>query len=119
MLALLVLLRWVFGDVMAGQQALAPRLIWHPLLGEWMIHAPGRMHRREGASECAFCADVREGKVAPEASAWARPNDFPPLVPPLGEAYIIIYSREHEQTFVALSEEQVRDVVRVWQQLYT
>ncbi len=84
-----------------------------------MIHAPGRMNRREGASECAFCADVRLGRVSLEASAWARPNDFPPLVPPLGEAYIIIYSREHEQSFVALSEKQVREVVRVWQQLYT
>jgi UDPglucose--hexose-1-phosphate uridylyltransferase len=98
---------------------LAPRLIWHPLLEQWMIHAPGRMNRREGADECAFCTDVRQGKVAPEAGAWARPNDFPPLVPPLGEAYIIIYSRDHEQTFVALSDEQVREVVRVWQRLYT
>ncbi|HEY7123745.1 MAG TPA: hypothetical protein VH540_07300 [Ktedonobacterales bacterium] len=104
---------------MAKQPTLAPQLIWHPLLGEWMIHAPGRMNRREGASECAFCADVHLGKVPPEASAWARPNDFPPLMPPLGEAYIIIYSREHEQTFVALSPKQVREVVRVWQQLYT
>jgi UDPglucose--hexose-1-phosphate uridylyltransferase len=39
-------------------------------------------------------------------------------VPPLGEAYIIVYSRDHEQTFADLSTEQVREVVKVWQQLY-
>lgn len=104
---------------MAEPRDLSPRLIWHPLLEQWMIHAPGRMNRREGAEECAFCADARLGKVGPEANAWVRPNDFPPLLPPLGEALIIIYSREHEQTFVALPDEQVREVVRVWQRLYT
>ncbi len=98
---------------------LSPRLLWNPLLGEWLIQAPGRMNRREGTNECPFCADIRLGKVSPEASAWARPNDFPPLVPPAGECYLIIYSREHDQTFLELSAAQVREVVRVWQTLYT
>lgn len=77
------------------------------------------MNRREGTTACPFCDDVRLGKVPPEASAWARPNDFPPLQPPTGECYIIIYSREHEQTFLELSQIQMREVVRVWQTLYT
>src|SRR5579859_3914777 len=94
-------------------------LIWHPLLGQWQVNAPGRMNRREGASACAFCDDLRLGRVSPDANAWARPNDFPPLRPPTGECYIIIYSREHEQTFLELSNEQVYEVVRVWQNLYT
>jgi len=68
---------------------------------------------------CAFCDDLRLGKVAPGANAWARPNDFPPLVPPAGECYIVIYSREHDQTFQELSDQQIEEVVRVWQTLYT
>ncbi len=104
---------------MKENRNLAPRLIWNPLLDTWQIQAPDRMNRREGASECAFCDDIRLGRVSPEANAWARPNDFPPLRPPAGECYIIIYSREHQQTFEELSEAQVREVVRVWQLLYT
>jgi UDPglucose--hexose-1-phosphate uridylyltransferase len=98
---------------------LTPRLVWNPLLSEWLIQAPGRMNRREGVDACAFCDDLRLGRVAPEASAWARPNDFPPLRPPAGECYIIIYSREHDQTFLELSNHQIQEVVRVWQTLYT
>ena len=98
---------------------LTPRLIWNPLRSEWQIQAPGRMNRREGTTACPFCDDVRLGKAPPEATAWARPNDFPPLVPPSGECYIIIYSREHDQTFLDLPQAQVREVVRVWQTLYT
>ena len=97
---------------------LTPRLIWNPLRSEWQIQAPGRMNRREGTTACPFCEDARLGKAPPEATAWARPNDFPPLVPPAGECYIIIYSREHDQTFLDLPQAQVREVVRVWQKLY-
>ncbi len=77
------------------------------------------MNRREGATTCPFCDDVRLGIAPAGASAWARPNDFPPLEPPAGECYIIIYSREHEQTFLDLPQTQMREVVRVWQTLYT
>ena len=97
---------------------LTPQLVWNPLLGEWLIQAPGRMNRREGEGTCAFCDDLRLGRVAPDASAWARPNDFPPLVPPAGECYIIIYSREHDQSFLELSDHQIQAVVGVWQMLY-
>ncbi len=97
----------------------ASKLIWNPLLGVWQVNAPGRMNRREGASACAFCADMRLGRVSDNANAWARPNDFPPLRPPMGECYIIVYSRNHEQTFLDLSNEQVYEVVRVWQKLYS
>ena len=94
-------------------------MLWNPLRSEWQIQAPGRMNRREGITTCPFCDDARLGVAPPEATAWARPNDFPPLVPPAGECYIIIYSREHDQTFLDLSQAQVREVVRVWQTLYT
>lgn len=104
---------------MTDNAHLDPRLIWNPLRGEWQIQAPGRMNRREGTTACPFCEDVRTGKVPPEAVAWARPNDFPPLIPPAGECYIIIYSREHDQTFLELPPTQIREVVRVWQTLYT
>ncbi len=77
------------------------------------------MNRREGTTTCPFCDDVRLGIAPAGASAWARPNDFPPLEPPAGECYIIIYSREHEQTFLDLPQTQMREVVRVWQTLYT
>lgn len=104
---------------MTDTNDLTPRLVWNPLLSEWLIQAPGRMNRREGVDTCAFCDDLRLGRVAPDASAWARPNDFPPLLPPAGECYIIIYSCEHDQTFLELSDHQIQAVVHVWQTLYT
>jgi len=94
-----------------------PGLVWNPLWGEYLVDAPGRMNRREGATECAFCGDIARGIVPAEAQAWVRPNDFPPLRPPTGECFIVIYSREHDKGFADLSTERVMEVIGVWEQL--
>jgi UDPglucose--hexose-1-phosphate uridylyltransferase len=93
-------------------------LIWNPILRQHLINAAHRMNRREGATACPFCADVTEGRVGPEAQVWLHPNDFPPLLPPAGEAYVVIYSRDHDRTFTQLSVENVFAVTKLWRDLY-
>ncbi len=73
-------------------------LIWNPVLRQYLINAPHRMNRREGTSECPFCEDITEGKVGPDTQVWLHPNDFPPFQPPVGEAYVVIYNRDHVHT---------------------
>jgi UDPglucose--hexose-1-phosphate uridylyltransferase len=94
-----------------------PGFVWNPLLGEYLVDAPGRMNRREGAQECAFCGDVARGIVPEGANAWVRPNDFPPLRPPSGECFIVMYSREHHKGFAELPGETVVEVITIWEQL--
>lgn len=67
---------------------------------------------------CPFCTDRTAGRVAPQARAWLRPNDFPPLLPPAGEAHIVIYSPDHWRSFPGLSVAEVYDVTRLWRDLY-
>jgi UDPglucose--hexose-1-phosphate uridylyltransferase len=55
----------------------------------------------------------------PETQMWLHPNDFPPLSPPVGEAYVVIYSRDHDRTFIQLSVEEVNAVTHLWRDLYT
>ncbi|HEY7350243.1 MAG TPA: hypothetical protein VH599_18135 [Ktedonobacterales bacterium] len=93
--------------------------IWHPLLRQQLVNAPQRMQRREDATACPFCADLAAGKVAPDAQVWVRPNDFPPFSPPLGEAYIVMYHRDHARQFTHLSVEEVSAVTHLWRDLYT
>jgi len=93
-------------------------LIWNPILRQHLVNAPHRMNRREGASSCAFCADITEGKVGPETQVWLHPNDFPPLQPPVGEAYVVIYNRDHHRTFTQLSVDEVNAVTHLWRDLY-
>jgi UDPglucose--hexose-1-phosphate uridylyltransferase len=76
------------------------------------------MERRELSEECPFCADVTSGRVAPGTQAWIRPNDFPPLRPPQGAAYILIYSADHHQTFAGLDVAGVVRVIGLWRQVY-
>jgi UDPglucose--hexose-1-phosphate uridylyltransferase len=76
------------------------------------------MRRRELSTECPFCADLTSGRVAPDAQGWIRPNDFPPLRPPQGEAYILIYSADHHQTFAGLDVAGVVRVIGLWRQVY-
>lgn len=95
-----------------------PRLVWNPLLGEFLAQSPGRMRRREGATECPFCADLRDGRAPTDAQAWIRPNDFPALTPPIGECYVFIYSQDHERTFADLRPHEVGRVIGLWQDLY-
>ena len=45
------------------------RLVWHPLLREYVAQTPGRMHRREDATDCPFCGDLASGRVAPGTRA--------------------------------------------------
>ncbi len=94
------------------------RLIWNPFLGMYLAQSPARMQRRELTSECPFCADLTSGRVAPGTQAWIRPNDFPPLLPPQGEAYILIYSADHDQTFAGLDMAGVMRVIDLWRQIY-
>jgi UDPglucose--hexose-1-phosphate uridylyltransferase len=105
---------------MSDQQgdASGQRLIRNPLLGTSVVQTPGRMNRREGTTDCPFCAAIARGEWPDGAATWARPNDFPPLRPPLGECYVLLYAREHNLSFVDLSPERVGDIVDLWQQVY-
>jgi len=94
------------------------RLIWNPFLGVYLAQSPARMRRRELTSECPFCEDLTSGRVAPGTQAWIRPNGFPPLLPPQGEAYILIYSADHGQTFAGLDVAGVVRVIELWRQIY-
>jgi UDPglucose--hexose-1-phosphate uridylyltransferase len=94
------------------------RLVWNPFLGVYLAQSPARMRRRELTSECPFCADLTSGRVATGTQAWIRPNDFPPLRPPQGEAYILIYSADHQQTFAGLDVAGVVRVIGLWRQIY-
>lgn len=91
-------------------------LRYNPILGEFVAIAPARMDRREGAADCAFCADV--ARLTSGVEAWSRPNDFPPVVPPDGEALMLIYARDHHQTYRSLSRPQLADVHRLWRDTY-
>lgn len=93
-------------------------LIWNPILRQYLVNAPHRMSRREGTSACPFCADITEGRVGPEAQVWLHPNDFPPVQPPIGEAYVVIYNRDHYRTFTQLTVDEVTAVTRLWRDLY-
>ncbi|HXL38425.1 MAG TPA: hypothetical protein VN954_14630, partial [Ktedonobacteraceae bacterium] len=93
-------------------------LIWNPILRQYLVNAPHRMNRREGATSCAFCDDITEGRVAPDTQVWLHPNDFPPFQPPVGEAYIVIYNRDHRRTFTQLTVQEVGSVTRLWRDLY-
>src|SRR5258707_182358 len=92
--------------------------VWNPILRQYLVNAPKRMNRREGTTECPFCADITSGKVAPDRRVWLHPNDFPPLLPPTGEAYVVIYSRDHNRKFTQLSVDEVSEVARLWRDLY-
>jgi UDPglucose--hexose-1-phosphate uridylyltransferase len=94
-------------------------LIWNPILRQHVVNAPHRMHRREGATSCVFCDDITQGRVGPDEQVWLHPNDFPPLKPPIGEAYIVIYNRDHHRTFTQLSVQEVFSITRLWRDLYT
>lgn len=96
----------------------ATPLIWNPILRQYLVNAPHRMNRREGTNECPFCADITNGRVGPDTNAWLHPNDFPPLQPPVGEAYVVIYSREHQRTFTQLAVDEVYTVTQLWRDLY-
>jgi UDPglucose--hexose-1-phosphate uridylyltransferase len=94
------------------------RLVWNPFLGVCLAQSPARMRRRELTNECPFCADLTSGRVASGMQAWIRPNDFPPLRPPQGEAYILIYSADHDQTFAGLDVAGVVRVIGLWRRIY-
>lgn len=94
------------------------RLVWNPLLREYLAQSPGRMYRREATSDCPFCEDLTSGRVPPGTQAWIRPNDFPALRPPVGECFVLIYSADHDRTFADLRPEEVVPVIGLWQELY-
>src|SRR5258708_8255891 len=94
------------------------QMIWNPILRQYEINAPSRMKRREGTNACPFCEDIAKGRVSPDAQVWLHPNDFPPLQPPVGEAYVVIYSRDHHRTFTQLTVDEVNAVTLLWRDLY-
>jgi UDPglucose--hexose-1-phosphate uridylyltransferase len=91
---------------------------WNPILRQFVVNAPHRMNRREGSDACPFCEDIAQGKVGTDTQVWLHPNDFPPLRPPVGEAYVVIYNRDHHRSFAQLSIDEVHEVTRLWQSLY-
>lgn len=93
-------------------------LIWNPILRQYLVTAPHRMSRREGTTNCPFCEDITAGRIDSQSRVWLHPNDFPPLAPPVGEAYVIIYSRDHDRTFTQLSVDEVSAVTNLWRDLY-
>jgi len=93
-------------------------LIWNPILRQYVINAPHRMNRREGTAACPFCSDISEGRIGPDTQVWLHPNDFPPLQPPIGEAYVVIYSRDHDRQFTQLRVDEVSAVTHLWRDLY-
>lgn len=94
-------------------------LVWNPILRQYLVNSPNRMNRREGTTTCPFCADITNGKVGPETQVWLHPNDFPPFQPPIGEAYVVIYNRDHHRSFVQLTVDEVMAVTHLWQTLYS
>jgi UDPglucose--hexose-1-phosphate uridylyltransferase len=93
-------------------------LIWNPILRQYLVNAPHRMDRREGTTSCPFCEDIIAGRVASQKQVWLHPNDFPSLLTPIGEAYVVIYSRDHDRTFTQLSVDEVNAVTQLWRDLY-
>jgi UDPglucose--hexose-1-phosphate uridylyltransferase len=93
-------------------------LTWNPILHQHLINAPHRMNRREGTSSCPFCEDITEGKIGPDTQVWLHANDFPPFQPPVGEAYVVIYNRDHHRTFTQLTVDEVYAVTLLWRDLY-
>ena len=112
------------GDTMSdlnGLSALSTpggRLVWNPLLREYVAQSPARMHRREETDDCPFCADLGAGRAPADAQAWVRPNDFPALTAPLGECFVVIYSADHTRTFADLRPDEALRVIGLWQDLY-
>lgn len=96
----------------------AGRLVWNSLWSEFSTQTPSRMARREGTTDCPFCADLTQGRAAPESTAWIRPNEFPALTPPEGECFILIYSHDHDRRFADLSTEESLRVVALWREVY-
>lgn len=92
--------------------------IWNPILRQSLINAPNRMNRQEGSSNCPFCDDIRNGKVGLETQVWLHPNDFPPFQPPVGEAYVVIYNRDHNRIFSQLTVQEISSVTFLWRNLY-
>jgi UDPglucose--hexose-1-phosphate uridylyltransferase len=76
------------------------------------------MNRQEGIATCPFCADITGGKIGAETQVWLHANDFPPLQPPVGEAYVVIYHRDHHRTFTQLTVDEVTAVTHLWRDLY-
>src|SRR5690349_11037688 len=94
------------------------QIAWNPILRQFVVNAPNRMNRREGTDSCPFCEDIIKGKVGPDTQVWLHPNDFPPLQPPVGEAYVVIYNRDHDRTFTELTVDEVTEVTHLWRDLY-
>lgn len=92
--------------------------VWNPLLRQYVINASHRMNRREGTADCPFCSDITSGNVAPDTQVWLHPNDFPPVRPPAGEAYVVIYNQDHHRSFSQLNVDEVYAVTRLWRDLY-
>ncbi len=93
-------------------------IVVNPLLGDRVVQTPGRMNRREGVADCPFCADIAAGRWPSGQETWARPNDFPPMRPPVGECFVLLYTRDHNTRFAQMGAAGTAAVVDLWQQVY-
>jgi UDPglucose--hexose-1-phosphate uridylyltransferase len=104
--------------VIFGVPSSSQRIAYNPALGEPVVQTPGRMSRGEHAAECPFCAAIAAGQWPEGETTWMRPNDFPPLSPPVGECFVLLYARAHGPSFAQLGHEQARDVISLWRRAY-
>lgn len=94
------------------------QLVWNAFWGEYVAQSPERMQRRELADDCPFCLDHARGIAPSGAGAWIRPNDFPAIRPPAGEAYVLVYSADHTRTFAEMDVSEVVRIIGLWQEVY-
>ena len=113
------------------------QLRWNPLLGEWVIVTPSRADRpfQEKDHECPFCPSTPE--TAGEWRVLTLDNKFPALdlepgpipldtrlvmeAPAYGVCQVIVESRDHNQQFEDMDDEQLlavmQEYLRVYQEL--
>jgi UDPglucose--hexose-1-phosphate uridylyltransferase len=94
------------------------RVLPHPLGEAYIAQVPVDPHADNPTGGCDFCADLSAGRVMPGTRAWIRPHDFPAFVPPTGEGYSLIYSRDHDRSLADLTLPEAIDVIGLWQQIY-
>lgn len=118
-------------------RAAGPHLRWHPLRGEWVVHAAHRQERTflPPAESCPLCPSRPGGASAEipfeDFEVAVFENRFPSFVegPPLPEApdgaapasgacEVVVYTAEHTGSLATLSQERRELLVRVWADRY-
>jgi UDPglucose--hexose-1-phosphate uridylyltransferase len=135
------------GDLNECEDSLSAQYRYDPFLDEWIIFAPhrgsrpfqGKVFKKENQPKktwiCPFCPDAPEG--AGEWIVKQLPNKFaalnenaPPFIeeslgkfykkaPNFGKCEVILYSKEHNQSFGNLDHENIVALVKLWIERYT